>query len=238
MTKILLLWRNYGMNHPKELSGSSLKTLAAICMFIDHLDYLVLRGFPQTVFFENFCRGIGRISFPVFCFLLTEGFVYTSNRTRYAIRLFVFALLSEFPYDLAFSETFSLLHSQNVFFTLLIGLLVLWGMEWFSKNIFLQAFVLLIGMGISILFGCDYSWQGVLLIAVLFFFRQDSFSMTAAGISVCLLWSWAAAFAFLPIRLYNKQRGWMNGPAAKYAFYLFYPLHLLLLIWIRKVLFS
>ena len=226
------------MNRQKGLSGSSLKTLAAICMFIDHLDYLVLSIFPQTAFFENLCRGIGRISFPIFCFLLTEGFAHTSNRTRYVIRLCIFAILSELPYDLAFSETFSFLHSQNVFFTLLIGLLVLWGIEWFSGNIYFQTATLLIGMGISILFDCDYGWHGILLIAILFFFRQDSFSMTVAGISVCLLWSWEAAFAFLPIRLYNKQRGWMKSPAAKYAFYLFYPLHLLLLVWIRRVLLS
>ncbi|MDO5392054.1 MAG: TraX family protein [Eubacteriales bacterium] len=226
------------MNRQKGLSASSLKTLAAICMFIDHLDYLVLRCFPQTSLLEYFCRGIGRISFPVFCFLLTEGFLHTSSRARYAARLCIFAILSELPYDMAFSETFSFLHSQNIFFTLLIGLLVLWGMEWFSENICFQAFVLLFGMGISILFDCDYGWQGILLIAILFFFRQDFFSMTAAGISVCLLWSWEAAFAFLPIRLYNKQRGWMKRSAAKYAFYLFYPLHLLLLVWMRKGLLS
>ena len=226
------------MNQQKGLSASSLKTLAAICMFMDHLDYLVLHCFPQTSFLEYFCRGIGRISFPVFCFLLTEGFVHTSSRARYAARLFVFALLSEFPYDLAFSETFSFLHSQNVFFTLLIGLLVLWGMERFSENRYFQIAILLIGSSISVLFGCDYGWQGILLIAVLFFFRQDSFSLTIAGISVCLLWSWEAAFAFLPIRLYNKQRGWMKRPAAKYVFYLFYPLHLLLLVWIQRVLLS
>ena len=226
------------MNQQKGLSGSSLKTLAAMCMFLDHLDYLVLRCFPQTAFFENLCRGIGRIAFPVFCFLLTEGFVYTSNRARYAARLCIFAVLSEFPYDLAFSENFSFLHSQNVFFTLLIGLLVLCGMEWFSGNRYFQIAILLIGSSISILFGCDYGWQGILLIVVLFFFRQDSFSLTIAGISVCLLWSWEAAFAFFPIRLYNKQRGRMNSPAAKYAFYLFYPLHLLLLVWIQRVLLS
>ena len=224
------------MNRQKGLSGSSLKMLAAGCMFVDHLYYLVLSCFAQTALCENLCRGIGRLSFPIFCFLLTEGFSHTSNRIRYAARLCIFAILSEFPYDLAFSETFSFLHSQNIFFTLLIGLLVLWGMQYFSGKYCIQAGVCMLGAAVCVLFECDYGWQGILLIAVLFFFHHDSFSMTIAGISVCLLWSWEAAFAFFPIHLYNKQRDWMNSPSAKYAFYFFYPLHLLILVWIQKFL--
>lgn len=227
---------NCSISHQKGLSGSFLKILAAVCMFIDHLDYLVLNSFPRTILCHNLCRGVGRISFPIFCFLLTEGFAHTSNRSRYTARLCVFAVLSELPYDLAFSPTFSFLHAQNVLFTLLIGLLVLWGMEYFFEKYWLQAMVFLLGAAVSVLFDCDYGWQGILLIAILYFFRQDSSSMAIAGISVCLLWSWEAAFAFLPICLYNKQRGWMKSPAVKYAFYLFYPLHLLLLIWVRRSL--
>lgn len=130
------------------ITGSTLKIIAIIAMLLDHTAatiinrIFIVKGLDridpnnlqvlEEFFSENstlmltygFMRLIGRLAFPIFCFLLIEGFVHTSNRMRYAIRLAIFALISEIPFDFAFYGSFYNKH-QNVFFTLLIGLLVM-----------------------------------------------------------------------------------------------------------------
>lgn len=140
-------------NERKGITGSTLKLIAIIIMLIDHtaatiLDRTLLaRGLGELdgsnaqaamdFMWENIglyslnivMRLIGRIAFPIFCFLLVEGFRYTHNKWKYALRLAIFALVSEIPFNLAFKGDFFDLSYQNVFFTLLIGLLVLIGFE-------------------------------------------------------------------------------------------------------------
>jgi len=124
------------------LSNSKLKIIALIAMTIDHVGYTL---YPNLVIL----RIIGRVAFPIYCFLLVEGFRYTSSRKRYFIRLLVFALISEIPFDLAFNNP-----SQNVFFTLAIGCLML-----NKPNLLLVPC-----MFISHLINSDYSYMGILLI--------------------------------------------------------------------------
>ena len=101
------------------LSGSSLKIIAILSMVIDHFAASILyngillpaapisQGSPYWNLYLVYraMRTIGRIAFPIFCFLLVEGFFYTSNRKKYALRMLVFALLSEFPFDFALFNT-------------------------------------------------------------------------------------------------------------------------------------
>jgi TraX protein. len=123
------------------ISGSTLKLVAIFTMLIDHIAASILEnllrcggpssyangGLLYTVY--SIMRSIGRLAFPIFCFLLVEGFLHTRNKSKYAIRLGIFALISEIPFDLAFEgKMFSWGH-QNVFFTLLIGLIVMAGFE-------------------------------------------------------------------------------------------------------------
>jgi hypothetical protein len=128
------------------LSGSSLKILALVCMLIDHIGAAILYegillprapiiiGTPlhKLYLFYRVLRFIGRIAFPIFCFLLIQGFLYTSNRKRYVTRLGIFALISEIPFDLALNNRILEFTHQNVFFTLFIGLLILMLMEHFE----------------------------------------------------------------------------------------------------------
>lgn len=126
----------------KGLTGNNLKVVAIITMLIDHIgaasveNYLIelihAIGYeqaniehPNLFALDSLLRSIGRLSFPLFCFLIIEGFIYTRSKVKYLRNLFVFALLSEVPYDLAFYNTFIYTGDQNVYFTLFIGLLVI-----------------------------------------------------------------------------------------------------------------
>lgn len=229
------------MNSPHKpyqiLSSSALKLIAVITMFIDHFGYAVVYWSEQKIPYYQLCRDIGRIAFPLYCFMLVEGFYYTRNRIRYAGYLLLFGILSEIPFNLFLGARLRLPDYQNVFFTLFFGLLTIWAMEKIrEKHILLMVFPAAVGMGAAYLLHTDYDFKGVLLIIILYFFRSYPVPRFV-GAALCLYWEWKAIFALIPITLYNGERGWMKGPVLKYFFYLFYPVHLLLLAYLRLKLF-
>lgn len=129
------------------ISGSTLKLLAILSMFIDHAGATVIRTIcnqPAILAdaslrslwnqIYSVSRSIGRIAFPIFCFLIVEGFLHTRNVRKYALRLFLFALISEIPFDLALKGNWYYPQKQNVYFTLLIGLLVLAGFRYLAQG--------------------------------------------------------------------------------------------------------
>ena len=150
MLHTVVVWRNLSVRMRKGLSGSTLKIIAVVTMLIDHIGAAILArmmmvnglgGIDQsdttavmqwysnnTTLFQVYqvMRSIGRIAFPIFCFLLVEGFEHTHDRKKYALRLGLFALISEIPFDLAFSSEVLEFQYQNVFFTLFIGMLTMW----------------------------------------------------------------------------------------------------------------
>lgn len=236
----------------KGLSGSTLKLVAVITMLIDHVAAAVLmrvlidRGlysavYPYDTFREKYygmilavyliCRYIGRIAFPIFCFLLVEGFTRTHDVKKYVIRMAVFALVTEIPFDLAFAGRPFYWGYQNVMFTLLIGLLVMWGMSAVEKKGFAawltwlcNLLVAAAGAVLASLMETDYGAIGVVCIVVLYVFRRKKPLQIAAG-CVAFLWEITAPLAFIFIGFYNGKRGWRM----KYLFYAFYPVHLFLL---------
>lgn len=230
-------------------SGSTLKWIAIITMFMDHSAKLLY--VPQSLI-NTFTPGmatfytalikvfdvflvLGRLAFPLFCFLLVQGFIHTSNVKKYFIRLFIFALISEVPYDMAFRLSYFSLEKQNVFFTLLIGLVVLIGLKKFEERTPLNLLISLgiIGLGIftAEFLQTDYGgWIGILMISVLYLLRDYPLVQSLAGCGVILQNSIAGMFSFLFIYFYNGKR----GKQWKYLFYWFYPLHLLLLLFIQQ----
>ena len=126
------------------LSGSWLKVIAVTTMLLDHLAHFYWSRFPafrQVLFTVAgkditpylLARIIGRLAFPLFAFLIVEGFLHTRNRKKYGLNLFVFALISEIPWNLVHSGTW-LYPAQNVMFTLLLGYLGLCAVERYKDN--------------------------------------------------------------------------------------------------------
>ena len=209
----------------KELSGSWLKVIAMLSMTIDHIAYYY--GCNNPYLYE-LMRTFGRIAYPTFAFLLAEGFVHTRNRQKYIGNMFVFALLSEVPWMLLNHDG-----SHNVLFTLIAGLLGLQIIE-NSRNRLITVFCLLLIGAATIFADTDYSWRGFCLVLVFYMFRGRAELQTLFGIP--LMYEYGITeimMAFAVIWFYNGERGFIRGKAAKYVFYAFYPLHLMLFYWLK-----
>lgn len=225
------------------LSGSHLKLLAVLTMLIDHLAAFWWYDLPQfqTVWFSIghrsvtpvvLMRMIGRLALPLFCFLIVEGFIHTRSRRRYGINLAVFAVLSEIPWNLVHCGKL-FFPAQNVFFTLLLGYLGLCAIEYFKQRKGAMAAALLGLLVVSVFLRADYGCFGYGFILLLYALREHK--LLQAVIGCCVLPSrWIGGLAFIPINMYNGERGFVRGPVWKYAFYLFYPLHLLAIWWLAR----
>ncbi len=205
----------------------ALKLFALVTMIIDHTGAVL---FPQF----RWMRYVGRMAFPIYAFLISEGYVHTRNVKRYLIRLAVFALASEVPYDLAFNDGISYIKDTNVFFTLFFGLLALVLIDYFTYNTVLQCACVLSLSVLAQYMVSDYRFIGVCLIVVFYLYR-DRLPLKLVGASNALIpfSSWIEGMALcsmIPVCLYNNKPGRIR---LKYFFYLIYPVHLLILVFIR-----
>ena len=235
----------------KGLSAAVLKGIAAVTMFIDHATYVFFltwywRSHRVTVLTRRLyyiLRGVGRIAFPIYCFLLVEGFRRTRSVKNYFLRLSAFALISEIPFDLAFNKGPFDWSDQNVFFTLALGLAAVWAWDTVTRSdqaacplsrLLLAAAAAGALAYAAYLIKSDYDWRGVLVIMLMHICRDDPAErFGAAGPALLLAGKIEAASwpDFLLFDLYNGQRGRQN----KYFFYAFYPGHLLFLTLIRAL---
>lgn len=211
------------------MSGTALKWIAVISMLIDHTAEVLMNhnaALTEPIWAQTYVlmRGIGRIAFPIYAFLLVEGFLHTRDVKKYLTRMFLFAVVSEIPFDLAVFHTPFYWGYQNVFFTLFLGLLALAGIRW-GTGLWKQALALIMCVGAAQLINCDYGAFGVFFIVLLYMTRYDKKTQTVLG-ALSLVWELPGILAFIPIRLYNGTRGRCGN---KYFFYAFYPAHLLIL---------
>ena len=221
------------------LSTFVLKLIAIISMLVDHTGATLvshLRYSPRVspeiqVLMGNLympMRRFGRLAFPIFCFFIVEGFFRTRNVKKYAGRLFLFALLSEYPFDFALHHSQPFMHKQNVYFTLLIGLLVIWCVHEYLKGMIIPSLIVMaFGMAFAWFLRTDYSYHGVFLIELLYITRFSSFYQNACG-AAYVYWyeGFPTPLSFLLTFFYSGKKGPKGG---RYFFYLFYPMHLLLL---------
>lgn len=215
----------------KIFSNFDLKILAIITMTIDHIGAII---YPNIDAF----RIIGRISFPIFCFLLVEGFKHTHNRFRYFIRLLLFAIITQPIYDYAFNN-----HELNILFTFSLSFLLLSSIEFIKKIInkynkgienylyktISYLLIYIIFLILSIILNVDYQALGISLVLIIYLSPNILLSLLLyLTIAITLdvnniqLYS---LIAFIFIYFYNGKK----GKDIKYFFYLYYPLHLLLL---------
>lgn len=229
-----------------ELTSFGLHLLAMGLMLCDHICLALM---PDRVWMT--C--VGRLAFPIFAFLVAEGFVRTRSRARYARRLLIFALVSEVPFDLLAAGRPVYPFHQNVLCTFLIALGCMQLLEWAKADsrpaarLVVSAGAVLGGFLAGTAFMVDYFGPGVWTVLVFYFFRGDGWRQRL-GQLLCLLLlnSWLLAgqtvllgglalpiqaFAVLAlpfIWLYRGRQG-PHGRTVRWLFYGFYPAHLLVL---------
>lgn len=206
-----------------------LKVIALISMIIDHYGGIFHDG-------VDIYRIIGRLAFPIYAFLLVEGYVHTKDIKKYGKRLFIFALISEIPFDLALFNKISFAH-QNIFFTLLIGLVMMYLLDNEDKYPINKALILSMGILISIILSVDYSFMGIVYILA-FYYTKDLENpqrlLKSGGIIFLLnllVFPLVQQYSLLTIPMlyfYNKELGPQNK-FLQMTFYIAYPLHLLIL---------
>ena len=218
-----------------KLDGRMLKIIAVISMFIDHVGAVL---FPDVILF----RIVGRLAFPIYCFLLVEGARYTHNMRQYMLRMGIFALISELPFDWAFYHRPVYLAHQNVFFTLFIGLVMIWFLEHPMNDMEIPdivnklIIVALAGTAAELL-STDYGFSGIATILIFYILRERALLKYLITALICIGMGWIEGFAVLaliPIALYNGQRG-SQTKVMQYGFYAFYPAHLLLLAFLYQI---
>lgn len=261
-------------NGSKSLTGAFLKKTACLTMFIDHFFAVLFLGYmnlhlvdggwdPRLKLIYRVGRAVGRVSFVLFAFLIVEGFLHTRSRARYLLRLGLFALLSEIPFDLAFSGELVDWTGQNIYWTLFLGVLVLtlWEQLGQYRGIPFQIAriaVLLAGCSVAFLFSTDYRYMGILLIFA-FYLTKDKglpIQIFSAGLimlfgmwsSYCIRYadsnitvvelfyfSFREMYGLFAFPLIACYNGERGKQLPKPFYYGFYPVHLLFLYGIARL---
>lgn len=227
-----------------------LKIIALITMFIDHISYPLYGG-------SIVLNSIGRVAFPIFAFQISEGFIHTKNIKKYLLRLGIFAIISQVPFQLfhfKFIDPNTI--ALNVFFTLFFGLLSICifdyikncfkKMQNYNKNLHLD---LIFGLICTVLIAIvaeflntDYGFWGVIVVFMFYFFKENKLAMIISFITLCIIkygiqiidYGFSIYYVIfclctiLPIIFISLYKG-KQGKKIKYLLYFFYPAHLLLL---------
>lgn len=223
------------------ISADLLKWIAIVTMFIDHVGAAVVEKTnllhqPNGGMVYFILRYIGRLAFPIFCFLLIEGFYHTRNRGKYLRNLLIFALISELPFEISFLGEI-VFGFRNVYWTLAIGMIMMLLFEkikekkWEKANLWFFLTIAACAILAEILH-TDYGAIGIILIYILYKLRDVRKQQCICG-AIATAYEITAPIAFLLIYKYNGVR---KQKHLKYFFYAFYPLHLLFLYWIRTLI--
>lgn len=233
--------------------------LHIIAMFVMVLDHAWGMGLLKNDIFT--C--IGRIGFPIFAFMIVEGYYHTKDLKKYFGRLFLFAILSEIPFNLMIANNISYPVAQNVFWTLLFGLCLIWLIDKVKdKKLYIRipviGFSLLFGFLLGLITMSDYHFAGIYTVLIFYFFREKKwyhfiaqliclwyinteilggfeYLIPVGDYTIHLLRQNLAILSLIPIWLYNGKQGYYNK-YIKYLYYSFYPLHILILYLLRLIL--
>ena len=233
------------MKRLKFINSNTLKILAMALMLLDHLWATVVPG-------NEWMTCVGRLAFPIFAFMISEGYVHTSDFRKYAKRLLIFGLISEIPFNLMSTGAFIYPFHQNVMFTLLLGLLSIRAIDKFKKDMKIKTGIFcILKVLLFLLIGTvgfvDYGAMGILVIIAFYVFRDVKFGRLLQLLSLVLLFivffkgyqmvipfagreilfprQGLGVLAMLPISLYSGKKG-ADSKLLKHAFYWFYPVHM------------
>ena len=233
------------LNKLRIFSGARLKLIAMISMLADHVNKAIIypyltssRGVLASV--SNFFDIIGRIAFPVFCFLLIEGYFNTGNRRKYLLNLLIFGVISEIPFDMFTTASFFNMNWNNVMFTLALVLVTVWLTDtlkakmqsqpkalWFLASFFIVGAMCVVSMMLSL----DYEYHAVLIGYFFYLFRDKRLLAIPFGYASMYSMPWSLLGFGLTLT-YNNER----GKQMKFLNYWFYPAHLLILGLLRLCL--
>ena len=226
-----------------KLTSFVLKIIGVITMLSDHIGDSIIGKF-------SFLNLIGRIAFPIFAFQAVQGFIHTKDFKKHMRKLLIFACISQIPFML-FLSTFTDVFALNIFFTFFLGLLALFLYEKSKHKMVGFLWVVLISI-LGKVIHVDYGAFGILLIFCFYIFQNKKSAMIISTIllcifyylpniissptfwlhySVCILFTFSSLFFLV---FYNHK----EGPKAKYFFYVFYPLHLIILYLLHMALYS
>lgn len=236
---------NAGEQGRSGLTGNALKLIAILAMTVDHLTWTLLPGYDTSAL--ALClHAVGRLTAPIMCYFVAEGYHYTHDRRRYALRLLLLALVSHFAYNFCFGIPFvpfttSVFNQTGVVWALFWGMIALWIMDSRSEKLkgwMRYALVFLICL---VSFCADWSCIAVLVIVAFGLnrgrFRVQMLSLMAFTAIYAAVYFFfidqaygvlqlAVALSIPLLRLYNGRRGQWRG--MKWLFYVYYPLHLAL----------
>ena len=234
-----------------DLSAATLHILAMTFMLMDHLWATLLPA-------QEWLTCVGRIAFPIFAFMAVEGYFHTHNLKKYLLRMLIFAVISEVPFDLMYGGTWFYPVHQNVIWTLMMGLAGIHLMETVRKKkstfvyILVSAIVVILGGLLGTLSMVDYYGIGVLTVFIFYFFRGRKwwcllgqmlalywvnvellgglmYPIRLFGMEFELCQQGLALLALLPIWLYRGRQGYHSKPF-QYFCYAFYPMHMLVIV--------
>lgn len=234
-----------------DLSAAALHILAMAFMLMDHLWATLLPA-------QEWLTCVGRIAFPIFAFMAVEGYFHTHNLKKYLLRMLIFAVISEVPFDLMYGGTWFYPVHQNVIWTLMMGLVGIHLMETVRKKkstfvyILVSAIVVILGGLLGTLSMVDYYGMGVLTVFIFYFFRGRKwwcllgqmlalywvnvellgglmYPIRLFGMEFELCQQGLALLALLPIWLYRGRQGYHSKPF-QYFCYAFYPSHMLVIV--------
>lgn len=217
-----------------QMTAFALKMIAIFTMFLDHLGYFIYNGLHSA--FNYF----GRITFPIFAFQISEGYIHTHDIKKYFLRLFIFAVISQLPFILYLQNVLHSGFELNIFFTLILGLFSIFIYDK-SPNKLLGILIVALTCYFGELIKVDYGYWGVLLIFMFYLLKNNKVLTIFAFLLMCILkysgliytygfniiyiyLGISTFLAIIPITLYNGKL----GPKTKKLLYVFYPAHLFL----------
>ena len=222
----------------KKLNAFHLKIIAIIAMTINHLGQNFAPKF-NPLWWEFTYQFIGKLTFPIMAYLLIEGYRHTKRFKNYVLRLALFAVISILPYHYVLNKTGSIYIFNNILFTLTIGLLMLKIIDFYPKY---EKYIVFIASLLTI--ASDWNIFGILIIHSFYINKNFkhliiiTIAMTIAQIALTGQTISLATLGILMVipllKLYNGQKGFSNN-LIKYGFYVYYPLHLTIIILIQVI---